>query len=87
MQQTNCTKVLYACEVAVLVQGLKSASEKVDLIEVLSLSDMINAEIPVFYYNETFEDAINNPIVVLHSSGSTGLSSTPNLYFLLTNQI
>ena len=71
MQQTGCTKILFAAELAPLARALEF-SERVELFEVPSFSDMIDVKAETFPYEETFEEAVNNPIVVLHSSGSTG---------------
>jgi acyl-coenzyme A synthetase/AMP-(fatty) acid ligase len=39
-----------------------------------SFSDMLKVESEYFPFNKTFEEARDDPILVLHSSGSTGVS-------------
>ena len=72
MQQTGCDKVLCAQELSPLVTALKFASPAIETDDVPSFEELINSISKPVPYDKTFEEAINDPVVVLHSSGSTG---------------
>ncbi|KAI1774063.1 acetyl-CoA synthetase-like protein [Hypoxylon cercidicola] len=72
MEQTGCSKLLYAAEVAPIVQRMGAASSLRS--EVIPTFEEMLSTSPVSYpYTKSFEDAKNDPVVVLHSSGSTGI--------------
>jgi hypothetical protein len=71
MEQTDCSKLLHAAEVAPILQRMGVASS-LRLEVIPTFEEMLNSR-PVSYpYTKSFEDAQNDPVVVLHSSGSTG---------------
>jgi acyl-coenzyme A synthetase/AMP-(fatty) acid ligase len=73
MQQTNCTKILHASEVLPVVKALVASSSDIDCAEIPSFQEMMQSQSPVYRFDKNFDDARNEPIVILHSSGSTGM--------------
>lgn len=55
-----------------MVKSVQETLTNLESAEVPSLEKMFEDESHQYPYNETFESAKWNPIVVLHSSGSTG---------------
>ena len=73
MEQMESSKILYSKEVETLVKGIHSSKANVESVSIESLDDLLDIEAPLFPYHFTFDEAVRHPIVVLHSSGSTGL--------------
>ena len=55
-----------------MVKSVQETLTNLESAEVPSLEKMFENESHHYPYNETYESAKGNPIVVLHSSGSTG---------------
>lgn len=72
MQQTKSSKLLYAEELAPLIKPLKALAPSVTYDAVPSFQVMFDSQPEHYPYQKSFEEARNDPIVVLHSSGSTG---------------
>lgn len=49
------------------------ASTKLKVLEIPQVGELFSKTYPVFPYTKTFEEARNDPLVVLHTSGTTGL--------------
>ncbi|KAH7034609.1 uncharacterized protein B0I36DRAFT_381511 [Microdochium trichocladiopsis] len=73
MAQTESTKLLHAAEVAPIVQQLQSLQPQLSATTVPTFDDMLNTNPEHVVFAKTFEQAWNDPVVILHSSGSTGL--------------
>ncbi|KAJ8065226.1 hypothetical protein OCU04_005931 [Sclerotinia nivalis] len=74
LEQTQCLIVLHAEEAAPIVKQLHSLRPEARCLAVPSFQTILAGDGRVFSYDEqTFQMAKNNPIVVLHSSGSTGI--------------
>lgn len=72
MHQTKSTKVLHAEELTPLMKALRDLDPSVTFAAVPPFQDMFDGQAEQYPYKKTFEQARNDPIVVLHSSGSTG---------------
>ena len=72
MEQTQCKKFLYAIEISSKVQSLQAAVSDLQTWTVESLDDMLQGESEQYAYKATYEQARWDPVLVLHSSGSTG---------------
>ncbi|KUI73725.1 Long-chain-fatty-acid--CoA ligase [Cytospora mali] len=73
LEQTKCSKIIYGAEVKPLADQL-CALTGASALQVPSMDDLIAAEPREYTYSrKNFEDAKNDQILVLHSSGSTGL--------------
>ena len=72
MHQTNCVTVLHTSEVLPVVGALMASNSGIHCAEVPSFQEMLDSQTPVFPFDKNYEVAKNEPIVILHSSGSTG---------------
>ncbi|KAH9890802.1 acetyl-CoA synthetase-like protein [Xylariomycetidae sp. FL2044] len=73
MEQTGCIKLLYAAEVIPIVKPLDESNGSLEMQVLPSLEDMLHSAPQPYPYVKSFEEARDEPILVLHSSGSTGL--------------
>ena len=58
-----------------IIERVQEKMGHLESVEVPSLDEMLEGNGQKYPYNETFENAKRNPIVILHSSGSTGMLS------------
>ncbi|RYO89563.1 hypothetical protein DL762_003176 [Monosporascus cannonballus] len=72
MAQTGSTKLLHAAELLPVVKQLQILEPTIHPEVIPSFNDMINSTPEHFAYEKGFEEAKDDPILVLHSSGSTG---------------
>ncbi|KAI1505652.1 acetyl-CoA synthetase-like protein [Biscogniauxia marginata] len=72
MDQTGCTKILHPSEVAPLVKQLQDLEPSVHTQTIPSFEEMMRSTPEKYNYRKSFYEARDDPIVVLHSSGSTG---------------
>ncbi|KAI1747021.1 hypothetical protein F4782DRAFT_522771 [Xylaria castorea] len=73
MSQTDCVTLLYTPEVEPLIKPLQDLKSDLRTEVVPSFDEMMKSVPAEFPYSKTFDEACNDPVVVLHSSGSTGL--------------
>ena len=73
MEQTNSSKIFYAKEMESMVSVLAASKEGLKSATIESLHDLLEVEAPLFPFRPKFDEAVRQPVVVLHSSGSTGL--------------
>lgn len=72
LEQTDCHKILFAKE-AQPIAGQINEAYKVSSAEIHSFDEMLQMETKeVLIYDHTFDQEKDNPVVILHSSGSTG---------------
>ena len=79
MNQTGSTKLLYAPESASLIKPLQDIAPSVSSNAVPDFQVMLESHPKRYPYHKSFSEARNDPILVLHSSGSTG--ETQDLYW------
>jgi acyl-CoA synthetase (AMP-forming)/AMP-acid ligase II len=72
MESTKSNKIFFTAELAPLVKAMITANPKIIGTQMKSFDEMILPS-PEYPYSETWSEAIDKPIVVLHSSGSTGI--------------
>lgn len=72
LEQTKCTKIFYPAEMAPKVRDMQAEMMDLQTFNVPTLDDMYRENAKHYPYEETFEDAQCNPVVILQSSGSTG---------------
>lgn len=70
MQRTGCKALVCSSE----TRNLASELDTNPRFEISPLEELMVSEAPVFPYNKAFRDAVNEPILVVHSSGTTGWS-------------
>ncbi|KAI8966246.1 acetyl-CoA synthetase-like protein [Daldinia sp. FL1419] len=67
------SNLLYAVEIAPLVDSIRTLRPDLRSREIPPFEEIINSAPKHYPYEKSFDEARNEPIVVLHSSGSTGL--------------
>lgn len=72
VQQTQSTLILHSAELERVVKGIQELLPDVKNEVVPPLDHWINAFTEKFPYTKTFEEAKWDPILYVHSSGSTG---------------
>ena len=55
------------------VDAILASIKGISAFDVPSVDELLSTTYPHYPYNKTFEDAKNEPLAVLHTSGSTGL--------------
>jgi len=73
MEQTRSSRVVYPKEMRTLVDGICTATPDLRRMEISSLNELLRAHAGSFPFHLTFDQAVRQPIVILHSSGSTRL--------------
>ena len=71
MDQTESTKLIFSKELCPLIDGTQMKRQGLRLVPIDSLENLLAACTEPFPYNKIFEEAVDDPVVVLHSSGST----------------
>lgn len=69
--------MLYAGEMTSSVGQLQKMRANTRTLQIPSIDDIINAQSCHYPYEKQISEAPNDPVVILHSSGSTGESSYP----------
>lgn len=77
MNQTGSTKLLYTTELDHLIKPLQAIAPSVTSSAVPDFQVMFESRPGRYPYEKSFLEAKSDPILVLHSSGSTG--ETPNI--------
>lgn len=72
MNETASKKLLYGTEIVSLVELLRDRLLFVSYDSVPSLELMLDSDPASYRYTKSFDEARDDPIAVLHSSGSTG---------------
>ncbi|PSN65724.1 acetyl-CoA synthetase-like protein [Corynespora cassiicola Philippines] len=73
MEQTGCRKLLYAVEVSPVTKLLALLNKSLKIAEIPSFDEMVNSQPEAFPYDYEFEKVKDDPVIILHSSGSTGI--------------
>ena len=66
-------------EVAPIISGLQAGKPDLTSTAISALDDLIQVA-PYYHYDEDYETAAQKPVVVLHSSGSTGAPKPITMY-------
>ena len=80
LEQTKCTKFLYTKEMSQKVHELQSEKNDLQIQAVGSLDEMIQNYGKRYPYEASFAKNRWNPVLILHSSGSTGEISYKLIY-------
>ncbi|KAF2204124.1 acetyl-CoA synthetase-like protein [Delitschia confertaspora ATCC 74209] len=73
LEQTACSHLLYASEVEAMVEPLLDEKTDLEIHRVHSFEELIRPEAENVPYKKEYETARWDPVLILHSSGSTGL--------------
>lgn len=74
LKETGCNKIFYAQESSLQIQALKADFNELESFTVEGFEDMLRGQSKPYPYEVTFAEARWDPVLVLHSSGSTGKS-------------
>lgn len=80
MSKTGSDKLLHAAELAPFIKPIEALATSVTSRAVPSLKEMLDSKAEPYPFSKSFEEARNDPIAVLHSSGSTGNFSKDNSF-------
>ncbi|KFX89365.1 hypothetical protein V490_07071 [Pseudogymnoascus sp. VKM F-3557] len=72
LEVTNCNVVFYSGNCKEQSIQLKSLITGLQIVEVPELEDMINTPSKPFLYSKTWQEAKDDVVLVVHTSGSTG---------------
>ncbi|KAF2113570.1 hypothetical protein BDV96DRAFT_601064 [Lophiotrema nucula] len=72
LEQTECAYLLYATEIDALIEPLLEHRPNLQTFPVQPLETLVRPETPHYPYDKSYEEAKWDPILILHSSGSTG---------------
>ncbi|PSN61885.1 acetyl-CoA synthetase-like protein [Corynespora cassiicola Philippines] len=72
LEQTKCTRLLFAPEVESFVKPLLGETPHLSIHPIEPLETLIRPDTPHYVYDKQYDLARWDPILVLHSSGSTG---------------
>lgn len=72
LEQTQCRHILFASDLDGLVTSLLEHVPDLHLHKIEALSDMIRPGTQHYSYDKQYDTVKWDPILVLHSSGSTG---------------
>ena len=72
LEQTKCSKFVYSNEVSQKVHDLQAEKKDLQIFAVQSLGEMVLDYNKHYPYEVKFSDVRWDPVLILHSSGSTG---------------
>src|SRR4051812_12933818 len=72
LEQTECSLLLYAPEVKPLVESLLDHRPNLQVYPIQLLETLVQPDTPHYPYEKSYDDVKWDPILILHSSGSTG---------------
>ena len=75
LEQTKCTKFLYGVELSNAIHDLKKQKNDLQILAVQSLNEMLQEYDKQYPYEVDFSIVRWDPVLILHSSGSTGKDS------------
>lgn len=73
LEQTQCTKLVYSPEVAPIAQKLQELVGSLHCLQFPALDELLTAQSTPVPYTVDFDQVRREPILILHSSGSTGI--------------
>lgn len=74
MKATDCQKFIYGSERKHRVFDIKKLSPDLQIVEMPSLWEMIEGQAPPYPFEKTYEEEEDNVALIIHSSGTTGMS-------------
>jgi acyl-coenzyme A synthetase/AMP-(fatty) acid ligase/acyl carrier protein len=73
LEQTQCTKLVYSPEMAPMVQKLQESVSSLHCLQFAALDELLTAQSLSVPYPLNLDQVRRDPILILHSSGSTGI--------------
>ena len=71
-EEVKCDKVFYTSEMQPRIDEIKQNMPKLQTFKVPELDELILQQTKHYEYNRTWADGRTDPIIIAHSSGSTG---------------
>ena len=72
LEQTQCSKFLHTTEMTARVKDIQSTREDLRALVVPSLNEVLERRGRPYHYQASYDNNRWDPVLVLHSSGSTG---------------
>ena len=72
LRSTACSKFFYPSEIAIKATELQQEAQELELFTVCAFKVLLESHSDPYLYEKSYEEAKWDPILVLHSSGSTG---------------
>jgi acyl-coenzyme A synthetase/AMP-(fatty) acid ligase len=74
LKRSNCKALFFAGEMLPIAEALKNADPDMIYQSIATLAELLEtpSATPHYPYDKTFDEAENEPCLILHSSGSTG---------------
>lgn len=72
LEATNCSVVFYSRALKEQANQLKGLIAGLQVVEIPDMEEMINTPCKPYLYNKTWEQAKDDVVLVVHTSGSTG---------------
>lgn len=76
LKVTDCQKFVYTSERKNRVFDIKKLSPDLEIVEMPSLREMLEGQAPPYPFEKTFEAEEDNVALIIHSSGTTGMSGS-----------
>ncbi|KAJ9194745.1 hypothetical protein DTO164E3_7166 [Paecilomyces variotii] len=73
LKATECNKFICGPERKARVLDVKKLRPDLEVIEIPSLAEMLASETQHYPYDRTYEEAEDEPCLIIHSSGTTGI--------------
>ena len=75
LEEAKCTKLFHSSRFTEVANRLQSNRSELQVFEMLSLEELLNANSEYYPYQKTWESSWRDPVIIAHSSGSTGMLS------------
>jgi acyl-coenzyme A synthetase/AMP-(fatty) acid ligase len=72
LKEATCTKLLHSSEFAGTAKLLQDKSAHLDIFQLPSLDELVDTPARYFPYVKKWESSWKDPVIIAHSSGSTG---------------
>jgi hypothetical protein len=73
LENANCTKMFHSVEFEKTASHLKAKKSELQTFELASLDQLLDANAAHFPYNKEWSTSWKEPVIIAHSSGSTGM--------------
>ncbi|KAF7185694.1 Non-canonical non-ribosomal peptide synthetase FUB8 [Pseudocercospora fuligena] len=83
LDKTDCQKIIYGDLITKPLEAILAARKQIQAFQSPSLQELMSKDdsIPTYPFNHTPESYLNNPLMIIHTSGSTGLPKPVVLSF------
>lgn len=71
-EEAKCDKVFYTPEMQSRINEIKESMPRLQAFEVPDLDDLLSQSAKHYEYKRTWAEGRTDPIIIAHSSGSTG---------------